>query len=190
MNSSKDYTYNQRIENRINAVIDDALQSHSKILPIRVDLRYPLDYGEDNPSDISSLMTKIQVKYKRKGVDLQYIWAREKNLSEHYHYHCVLLIDGNKKLKAYPIVQTIMSFWQSTIHSDCDGLVHYCNSNDDPYSSGKLSMIRRNSPTYSENVNTLKKRAMYLAKDYSKDKNTGVRNFGCSSITKKEKNNG
>lgn len=80
-------TYNQ-----MNAM----LSHHCKVLVIRFDLRMT-EYSPTNEvvSEIMRVMVKqLKQHYKMKRVG--YVWAREQASSDKQHYHCALMIDGNK----------------------------------------------------------------------------------------------
>ncbi|MBX2848071.1 MAG: inovirus Gp2 family protein [Acidiferrobacterales bacterium] len=80
----------------IYAQMSAMLSHHSRILVIRFDLRLR-EYSLCNwvASEFFRVLNK-QLKrcYKIKRVG--YVWAREQNTADKQHYHCALILDGNK----------------------------------------------------------------------------------------------
>ena len=167
------YTYNQEIKNRNSALLDHALDAHSRILMVRFDVRYPKDIQA--PAD-NTLLVKFIKDYsrylRRQGYDPVYLWCREQNESHNHHYHVCFLLDGTK-VRYMPTLKKATEIWNRKLDRPIDtkGVIHYCNPNG--------TIINRNDDEAQEDaLNTLS----YLAKEHSKQNINGIRNWGSSSL--------
>lgn len=125
--NGKFFCYTKMLE-KLEIIFFRMIQRHNKVLFIRFDLRFPDDYSMDNSNDKVSRLFKIlseNATYKK--IDFQFLWAREQSREKHQHYHCILLIDGNKVQKYYPVLVFVSKIWGRLVQSDKDGLVHYCD---------------------------------------------------------------
>lgn len=159
----------------------DAYQEkHSKVLAVRADIRYPSDYGEVRSNrDIVKTIAKVKQTFERKGLDPEYIWAREQNVSDHPHYHCLLLLDGQKTRSPKAVYDVLEKHWQRTIGSSVPGLVDYCNGTPEkPHANGKIINRSEGRPEY------LNRQINYIAKPEGKGpQNDGLRDFGMSRLS-------
>ena len=148
---------------------------------IRFDVTYPKGFMavEDN-SDISALMKLLIQQCSRKGVSPAYFWVREQSLrSNNQHYHCMLLLDGNKTRRYYPYIEAAEEIWGRILNVDPLGLIHYCNRSPEGNRQANGIILRSDDPNYEDKIDTVVRQAMYLAKDHTKGiYNDGVRDFG------------
>lgn len=157
---------------------------------------------------IASLKSQIESEYKRKKksdirvhkTSLRYLWVREFGLrhddylsegdNQPVHYHVALML--NKDAYAYPgafykqegtyvhnLSFMIMQAWVRalSLHREegCEKyypLVHFPLN---PYYH-----LNRNQANFTDELQPVIDRLLYLAKIYSKDSSDGFRNFGCS----------
>ncbi|PVZ79462.1 inovirus Gp2 family protein [Serratia sp. S1B] len=202
-------TLNQYYAKRITETMDKALAQYPRLLAVRFDLRFPDEENRvdcptryyDNPDVISRFINSLKsqiaedIKRKRKAgkntltCDVRYIWVREHNEQEtKNHYHVVLLF--NKDAYAWPgrretgtsfnrysVFQMVIEAWVRAIkredhEKNHHGLIHL------PHEG--FYQLNRNKPDFKAKYEELTERAMYLAKDHSKNTSDGYRNFGCS----------
>ncbi|WP_171862914.1 inovirus Gp2 family protein [Citrobacter freundii] len=181
-------------------------EKHERIFTLRADFRFAQSHVPNEPDmptcfqkddekaitrAIESLKSQLREEHKRssragKPAPLGYIWARERNTSEHHHYHLVLLF--NKDFYGYLGDYTnpdadnmgtrIQKAWCSAI-----GL-------DYPYYASRVQFPKNHSAwftrydalTLSPDYCEFLLRVAYLAKTYSKDVNDSYRNFGTSQL--------
>ncbi|MEB7886244.1 inovirus Gp2 family protein [Serratia fonticola] len=192
---------------RITETIDKALEHYPRLLAVRVDLRFPDEEDRvDCPtryyagSDVISLFfnsldAQVEEDINRKvkagkttlTCDLRYVWVRELNKEKtKHHYHVLLLL--NKDAYLWPgrretsfdrstLYQMLIRAWVRAVNrangeETYHGLIHI------PYQG--YYQLNRNKPDFKADYEELTERAMYLAKEHSKDKSDGRRNFGCS----------
>ena len=152
---------------------------------IRFDVTYPKRFKaiEDN-SDISTLMKLLIQQCSRKGVSPAYFWVREQSLrSNNQHYHCMLLLDGNKTCRYYPYIEAAEEIWGRILNVDPLGLIHYCNRSPEGNRQANGIILRSDDPNYEDKIDTVVRQAMYLAKDHTKGiYNDGVRDFGMTRL--------
>ena len=173
--------YRPTIRDNIATLLTEYTTSHSKTMVIRFDVTYPKGFKavEDN-SDISSLMKLLIQLCSRKGVSPAYFWVREQSLrSNNQHYHCMLLLDGNKTCRYYPYIEAAEEIWGRILNVDPHGLIHYCNRSPEGNRQANGIILRSDDPNYEDKIDTVVRQAMYLAKDHTKGiYNDGVRDFG------------
>ncbi|MEJ8325385.1 inovirus Gp2 family protein [Kosakonia sacchari] len=188
------------------AVISNYLENYHRVFALRADLRFaqshvpeepdlPLCFQKDDEKAITraieSLKSQLREEHKRSGragepAPLGYIWARERDTSEHHHYHLVLLF--NKDVYGYLGDYTnpdadnmgtrIQKAWCSAIDLDY------------PYYASRVNFPKNHSAWFTrEDELTLSPdycefllRVAYLAKMFSKDVNDSYRNFGTSQL--------
>ena len=173
--------YRPTIRDNIATLLTEYTTSHSKTMVIRFDVTYPKGFKavEDN-SDISSLMKLLIQQCSRKGVSPAYFWVREQSLrSNNQHYHCMLLLDGNKTRRYYPYIEAAEKMWGRILNVDPHGLIHYCNRSLEGNRQANGIILRSDDPYYEDKIDTVVRQAMYLAKNHTKGiYNDGVRDFG------------
>ena len=180
------------------------LEQNNRILGIRSDLRFaqshvpgepdlPLCFQRDDTQAISrffeSLKSQLRADHNRSGRPgdptlPSYGWCRERDTSEHPHYHLMLLFNGDvcrylgnyKDRNGDNMSTRIQKAWCSAV-----GLAHedYATLAEFPpnavYRFSRFDALDR-SPVYWDFLIRL----AYLAKTRTKDVHSGYRNFGTS----------
>lgn len=180
------------------------LEQNNRILGIRSDLRFaqphvpgepdlPLCFQRDDTQAISrffeSLKSQLRADHNRSGRPgdptlPSYGWCRERDTSEHPHYHLMLLFNGDvyrylgnyKDRNGDNMSTRIQKAWCSAV-----GLAHedYATLAEFPpnavYRFSRFDALDR-SPAYWDFLIRL----AYLAKTRTKDVHSGYRNFGTS----------
>ncbi|PFF96512.1 inovirus Gp2 family protein [Escherichia albertii] len=202
--------YNSRISSymlrRSLAVISNYLENYNRVFALRADLRFaqshvsgepdlPLCFQKDDEKAITraleSLKSQLREEHKRSGragepAPLGYIWARERDTSEHHHYHLVLLFDKDvyaflgdyTEVDADNMGTRMQKAWCSAIgldYPDYASLVHFPRNHSTWFT-------RHDALTLSDDYYDFFLRVAYLSKDYSKDFYDGYRNFGTSQL--------
>lgn len=177
--------YRPTIRDKLATLLTEYTTLHSKTMVIRFDVTYPkgLKAVEDN-SDISALMKLLIQQCSRNGVSPAYFWVREQSLrSDNQHYHCMLLLNGNKTCRYYPYIESAEKMWGRILNVDPKGLIHYCNRDADGNRQANGIILRSDDLDYERKIATVVRQAMYLAKDHTKGiYNDGIRDFGMSRI--------
>lgn len=188
------------------AVISNYLENYHRVFALRADLRFaqshvpeepdlPLCFQNDDEKAITrameSLKSQLREEHKRSDragepIPLGYIWARERDTSEHHHYHLVLLF--NKDVYAYlgdftnpdadNMGTRIQKAWCSAIKLDYP---HYASRVQFPENHSTW-FTRQDALTLNPDYYDFLLRVAYLAKEYSKDFHDGYRNFGTSQL--------
>ncbi|MDT3413373.1 UNVERIFIED_ORG: hypothetical protein QE398_003742 [Atlantibacter sp. SORGH_AS 304] len=181
-------------------------EKHDRILTLHADFRFaqshvpgepdmPICFQKDDEKaitrSIESLKSQLREEHKcsdraGKPTPLGYIWARERNTSEHHHYHLVLLFDkdvydylGNyTNSNADNMGTRIQKAWCSAIWLDYP---YYANRVEFPKNHSAW-FTRYDALTLSPDYCEFLLRVAYLAKTYSKDVNASYRNFGTSQL--------
>lgn len=174
-------------------------ERHNKVLFVRFDLHFPDGHiCEGFNQELSDFFKLFKEYYTRKGIDTHYIWVREQSKKNHRpHYHCVVLFDGNKIQKYYPVLEKAAEIWARVIGADGDGLVNFCNKDYDGRKVENGIMIYRPSSLatgerlyvqqrrYEEDYDKCFRWASYLAKvNQKKDTPFSARRYGVSRISK------
>ena len=83
------------------------LSHHSRVIVILFNLRCH-EYTPDNKL-VSRLFEKLkkQLRIRHKMKRIGHIWAREQESSDKQHYHCALILDGNKLRRAKEVIELI-----------------------------------------------------------------------------------
>jgi len=184
----KDYDptmYRDSISQKISELLEEYTRTFSKTMIVRFDVTYPKTYiGVEDNSDMSALMKLLIQQCSRNGVSPAYFWVREQSLrSNNQHYHCMLLLDGNKTCRYYPYIESAEKMWGRILNVDPKGLIHYCNRDADGNRQANGIILRSDDPNYEGKIDTVVRQAMYLAKDHTKGVyNDGIRDFGMSRI--------
>ncbi|WP_330985124.1 MULTISPECIES: inovirus Gp2 family protein [Enterobacterales] len=183
---------------RAEETINKARREYSRLLAIRIDLRFPLKSADAIKMDrevitrtIKSLNKKICADSKRKkkrGLQVypcrvRFIWVREFKQSDNSkkHYHVLLLL--NKDAYYHPgdfskkntLSYMIKSAWASAIgisYEDAEGLVEF--------PANGCYWIKRNGEDELKTFDAVMFRTSYFAKMATKVYGDGERNFGCS----------
>ncbi|MGK2446157.1 inovirus Gp2 family protein [Escherichia coli] len=173
------YKYNPFWQQRIRETVRHALNVHSRLTALRVDLRFP--------DVINALKARIDAYQKRKHREgkrvhpttLHYVWAREfGECKGKKHYHLMLLVNRDTWCRAGDyrapgsLAGMIKQAWCSALGVDAgryDTLAHF--------PVRPAVWLERDDDTGFQQV---LERADYLAKESTKAYGTGERNFGCS----------
>lgn len=169
---------------------------HNKVYFVRFDLRYPIGYERSDGSEhISELFKRLVERYQRQGTDTRYIWAREQKTDQDVqHYHCVLLMDGNRVQSYFPILKVVTEIWGRILGRDGRGLVDYCNRQGNgimierPSSKAVGHELMRQQNDYKEQFDQCFKWASYLAKVNQKAYTPySMRSYGASRISQEDR---
>ena len=169
INSKKSGCYEKVLE-KIENIMDDMIDKHSKIMTVRFDIRYP-DNDNINPSSerISDFAYNLKRSLDRETfegghkTDAKVIHVQEQESSNHPHHHFAVIVNANAKQNAYPILEKANTIWKKMMNTSEDGLVDYCNK----YENGMV--IRRNSADYEEQYDKTFYQLSYLAKVRGKE---------------------
>lgn len=169
---------------------------HCRVLFIRFDLRFPINYMSNESNDEISHLFKImkQNAYSR-GIDLHFVWVREQSREKHQHYHCVVLLNGSLVGNYRRFLGEVQRVWGHVLNSDATGLVDWCDRDRTGLPVGNGIMIERpqqaatgasfheQNELYNDTLRRCFKWASYLAKTNQKD-NTPykVRRFNASQL--------
>lgn len=199
---------NEHYLQQIATTIEAALQQHTRVFALRVDLHFP-HQDNDMPSYlyrsdsavisrfIDALKAKIaaETQYKKRigksvhPCHLHYIWARERNESHNDHYHLLLLFNKDRYFtlgdfsnkNEDTLLNKIRAAWASALSlepGDTLGLV-YIPAN------GEYHLNKQSAPEQLEEaMYALLLRAGYLAKQDTKVSGPGNRGFGCSRFSR------
>lgn len=185
MNDNDHHLYRPTIHDKLSMLLTEYTTLFSKTMIVRFDVTYPKGFiaVEDN-SDISALMKLLIQQCSRNGVSPAYFWVREQSLrSDNQHYHCMLLLDGNKTCRYYPYIESAEKMWGRILNVDSKGLIHYCDRDPDSNRQANGIILRSDDPNYESKIDTVVRQAMYLAKDHTKGiYNDGVRDFGMTRL--------
>lgn len=94
---------------------------HNKLFLLRFDLHQP----DPTPTSkhlseyLKSVIGKIMRHYKLKRI--AYAWAREVETVEQQHYHCFIIVDGNKVQRPHIITKVLREDWSLYY----DGTIHW-----------------------------------------------------------------
>ena len=167
--------------------LEMSLNEYSRLYVLRFDLRYPekyvcFDSGFDITTFIARLNSRLEADLKRKGKEhkchMRYVWVKEKEYSDNYHYHFAISLNkdvyftkGKFDSSERNLSKMIQEAWESVI-GNCipgqSGLVHFCENGD--------YWINDKGDKYKECF----ERLSYLAKIETKNFGTGQKNLGSS----------
>ena len=202
---TKQLPYSPAYQQRIELVLNHAIEQYPRLNVVRFDLYLPDYYQcEDTPRAIgdnlvsrffASLKAKLKsdaVKRKRLGcrvheTGLHYVWAREfGELAGKEHYHIAIFINkdrfhslGSYDCNSGSLASLIIQAWASALdipEYEAQSLVNF------PYHA--CNWVERNSKNYRSQRDKSVSRLNYLAKNQTKVYGTGKRNFGTSNIPK------
>ncbi|MEY0301535.1 inovirus Gp2 family protein [Providencia manganoxydans] len=188
------------------AVIYESLKKHNRIFAIRTDLRFAQDHVQDEPDlplcfqrvdekaitrFIESLKSQLRADHKRSGRAGEptlpaYIWAKERKESEHYHYHVVLLFNGEAyrylgdytNSDANNMAIRIQKAWCSALELEFPCYAPLAEFHE----NHSFRFDRHDAQNRNYNYLYFLSRITYLAKVNTKEFNTGYRNFGTSQV--------
>ena len=185
----KDYDpimYRGYVSQKLFSLLEEYTNTFSKTMIVRFDVTYPKNFiAVENNSDMSELMKLLIQQCSRNGLSPAYFWVREQSLrSNNQHYHCMLLLDGNKTRRYYPHIEAAEEMWGRLLNVDPKGLVHYCDRDPDGSRQVNGIILRSDDPYYEDKIATVVRQAMYMAKVHTKGfYNDGFRDFGTTRIS-------
>jgi len=169
-------------DRNFNVLFEDMIAHHRRVLPVRIDLRFPSEYGHDGYNkEISKFHKNLNQNYRDKGIDVRYHTVREQVTSNNPHYHVMLLLDGDKVRKAHGVKKRCGEIWSDVIGCEGEGLVNYC-THKPGHSIPALGMVHRPArkatgdelerkiQIFEESCGIVQKHAAYLNKSHSKNK--------------------
>ena len=186
---TKDYDptmYRDSISQKISELLEEYTRTFSKTMVVRFDVTYPKTYiGVEGNSDMSALMKLLIQQCSRNGVSPAYFFVREQSLgSDNQHYHCMLLLDGNKTCRYYPYIELAEKIWGRILGVNPKGLIHFCDRDPDGNRQANGIILRSDDLNYEDKIEAVVRQAMYLAKDHTKGiYNDGFRDFGMTRIS-------
>lgn len=180
---------------RLKQTFDKALSTHPRTWVIRFDLRIPQWMDAMDTAVISrflaSIKSQIEADQERKAREgirvypctIRYAWAREQNLSLHWHYHVALFLNadayrylGDITANEGNTAARIKKAWASALGVDINqvnGLVEFVRDflldSNDPWLAAR-------------SLDECFKACSYLTKVVSKQYGNGTKNFSCSNI--------
>lgn len=164
------------IMDKYHSALEQSLTDHSKVMQVRLDLRYPENgHATPNSTHIQDFSYNLKRNLTRKkfagshNPDPKFLWVREQNESEHPHYHALMLVNGNALDNPHSILEKASSLWGRALGVDPAGLVHRCDRDRNGNRQENGIMIRRGSPDEAAQRAKCEQQASYLAKAYSKD---------------------
>ena len=185
----KDYDsimYRGYVSQKLFSLLEEYTNTFSKTMIVRFDVTYPKSFiAVENNSDMSELMKLLIQQCSRNGVSPAYFWVREQSLrSNNQHYHCMLLLDGNKTCRYYPYIELAEEIWGRILGVNPKGLIHYCDRDPDGNRQANGIILRSDDPNYEDKIAIVVRQAMYMAKVHSKGiYNDGFRDFGMTRIS-------
>lgn len=157
------------------------LAAHSKAFFFTLNLHYPETmpfYPLDN-SDMERFIAALIQNLARKNYDPAYLWVRERDNSEHHHYHVALWLNGNEIQHPQRVIDEVIALWGQCVGKEffTAGLVHY----EGAY---RYVLMLRRQPGLLLEFQTGFRTFSYLAKQYSKEIQLPVRcrRYGYSQL--------
>ena len=154
----------ESILQKIDQLMTDMSNRHSKVFFMRFDIRFPQGYDYPNDNELFSQFQESFIKNrKRAGYDPAYIAVRECSREKHQHYHVALMMNGHKTQNIHDHIQTAERLWEKTLNlpPKCDntgrttsyGLIDDCMRNRQGQPQETVSCSERMIP--SMNANTI-----------------------------------
>ncbi len=162
--------HNKRILEKIFTVTESMLSHYSRVFVVRVDLHVD-KFTADN-----KLLSKFLGPYNKKlkcqcKCRVGHIVVREQNTSNKQHYHLALFLHGEKINHPSKLLRKLSVAWKE-----------YCNGSIALVENSYYMMHRGDKSS----IDPVIYRLSYLAKTFSKEKNTGARDYLCSQIQYKD----
>ena len=176
--------YDQDILARLDALLEDMNRRHSKVLFVRFDIRFPqhMQAGADNTQFVKFL-NSFTTFCRRKKYDPAYLWVREQNSGINQHYHCLILLDGQKIQHYYAVLCASEKLWGQQLNTPCQSLVHFCDKDRDGAPQRNGLMIRKDKYAEEGMLERCLEWGKYLAKNETKGNTpSGIRSVGNSRI--------
>jgi len=181
------YGFYVEILEKIKSLLQYMVTNHNKVFFVMLVLKYPVGSVSMYPSNnslLSSFLESFILNYKRKGYDPKYLWVREQSSTGQFHYHLMLLFDGNKIQNAHGVLKDAIRLWSHCLMvENGGGLVHLWEPGGDKFKYGGI-MIRRFEWEYEKDYKKCFEAASYLAKRYSKGEAPAyVNEYGMSRLS-------
>ncbi len=170
----------QDILNALHHFLHTVVFSRHKTLFVRFDLRFPTGWTQPCEGMIERFVDSFVKNRRREGYDPALFWVCERNCRErHVHYHCILLLDGNRTMRAWEHLIEAQRFWGGTLGlppNQHGGLVHFAGGGQE---TANGVMLRQDDPGLPAKFGDCFHWASYLAKSEGKDLiPKGARAFG------------
>ena len=170
----------ESILQKIDQIMTDMNNRHSKTFFMRFDIRFPQGYDYPNDNELFSQFQESFIKNrKRAGYDPAYIAVRECSREKHQHYHVALMMNGHKTQNIHDHIQTAERLWEKTLNlppkyddagqTTSYGLIDDCMRNRQGQQQENGVMLRKDDPEYERKYDQCFRRCSYLAKVNQKD---------------------
>lgn len=132
--AQKNQKYSRRYLDKAIDLIETMTERHSKVLTVRVDVRYPASMNSDGTNkDFQHLTENLMKDYERRGYDPQYIARREQKKSKNPHLHLGLALDGSKKRDRNSVIEDLENQWSNVLGMTVEEirtnkLIYPCNT--------------------------------------------------------------
>lgn len=168
----------------------------SRVLCVRIDVRFPADYPHTGMnSEIGELTKRLRESLGFHGIEIQYVWVREQKASDNPHYHLMVFVDGHEVTSPYRIFSAAERLWGNIIGVSAKGLIDHCNHEYNGDRAHNGIMLRRpsnkasgqefdeQSQEFDNSRAYALSRASYLAKTHTKGNAPyRVREYGYSQL--------
>lgn len=173
----------------IEKICDRMTARFSRVLCIRMDVRFPTDYPHDGLNrEIGDLTKRLRESLGFHDIEVQYVWAREQKTSDNPHYHLMVFVDGHKVQSPYRIFSAAERLWGNVIGASAKGLIDHCNHEYNGDRAHNGIMLRRpaneiSGQEFDDARAYVLFRAAYLAKTHTKGNAPyRVREYGYSQL--------
>ena len=167
---------------------------HSKLLVIRLDLGYQKQFcgslEHDDPVSYSEAKQhrKSFIKYLKKEYSTDclvgYVWKLEYGKIKSYHYHVLLLFNGQRVREDITIARLLGEHWKNIITNGA-GLYFNCNAKKFMYKNCGIGMISHDDAAMRKNLEEAVLNYLVKADYYIKFSVKGGRAFGKGALPKK-----
>lgn len=112
-------------------LLEQTLRRHSKVLLLRIDLRFPAYWVEPWNDALYRFLDVYRRWLAEQKFDPQYAIRMEQNTAPNPHFHLALLLNGNHAdiNAARYYKEQAGRFWKNTLKTTSEGLVDFCNRN-------------------------------------------------------------
>ncbi|WP_281760937.1 YagK/YfjJ domain-containing protein [Pseudodesulfovibrio nedwellii] len=175
---------------------------HCRVLAIRFDLHFPVDYKSKGENVEIQHFFKIMRDNarnlsKRKGakIDLHYVWVKEQKSSKHPHYHCIVFVNGSVVRDYRRFLGKVIKVWGRVLDRDAKNYVWPCDRNqkgmavengvilERPPRKASVCTLIDSTISFNSAIDHLFYRASYLAKTNQKqDASPDSHRFGASQL--------
>lgn len=169
-NKEKNHGCYEEILEDIESSINMYSERHSKVLCIRLDVKYPKSDTSHDKKKIYNFTYNLKRSLNREKiqgghkVDPCILYVDEKHNECHEHYHYFIMVNGNAHQHTTKIHGKANRLWSKMINSNETGLIDFCDK------KGKNGIvIDRNSTEYDKQYDEAFYQASYLAKVRGKE---------------------